>query len=130
MMNSLKLREMLNNLGSRISQLDNDYATKVRDVVMPSNPDSSPLSVARGAVGYGAGFPLFQGPGEILDEMTGLPRQARSMGERAIQYSPMVTSAAARYVLPGAGLTAAGAGLADLTANFYESMSNTPVLES
>ena len=113
-MNSLKLREMLSNLGRRIDQFDNDYATRVRDVVMPSNPDGTPMSVARGAVGFGIGHPLFKGPSDVLDRDTGRPRPPEIWQETVGSYLPLATSAAARYVAPAAGVTAAGMGLMEI----------------
>ena len=113
-MNNIKLKEMLADLGRYINQADNNYATKVRDVIMPSTPDGSKLSVGRGLVGYGAGFPAFQGPADIIDEMTGLPRAAANINERLMSYAPIATGVTARYIVPGAGMTMAGQALANL----------------
>ena len=119
-MNRSKLQEMLNTLGQYIKQADNDYATRVRDVVMPSNPDGSTMSVGRGLVGYGAGFPAFQGPADIIDEMTGLPRPAASTAEKLMSYAPIATGVTARYVVPGAGVAMAGQALANLLSSDEE----------
>ena len=48
--------------------------------------------------------------------------------EYIMGYGFPAAGATARYVVPGAGLTAAGMGLAELTGQFYDQASNTPVL--
>ena len=120
-----QLREMLGNLGSRLNQFDVNYAEKVRDLVMAKPGDSSPMGVARSMTGLVAGTPLSSPITFGLDDHV-----ANTFAERAARIGIPTASATARYVVPGAMITAAGAGLADLTQNFYDSMSETPVLPS
>ena len=122
----------LANLGKRLQQFDERYAEKVRDLVM-TEPDGSKLTTARNFVGGLAGFPAQHvTPVMEMDQARSLLQAGIPMGlaEGVMGAVPGTVGATARYVVPGAMITAAGAGLADLTSNFYESMSNTPVLPS
>lgn len=120
-----QLREMLGNLGSRLNQFDENYADKVATLVMAPEGDSSPLGVARSMTGMVVGSPLTDRIRFGHDDHV-----ANTFAERAVRIGVPAASATARYVVPGAMITAAGAGLADLTQNFYDSMSDTPVLPS
>jgi hypothetical protein len=118
-------------IGKRLQEFDDRYAEKVRDLIIPKAQDNSARSLAGGIMGT----PLSHGPAGVqfsLDEMKGISQMGIPIGaaEAAMGYAPLVASATARYVVPGAMITAAGAGLSDLTQNFYDSMSNTPVLPS
>ena len=109
-MNSLKLREMLGNLGSRIDDLDTAYANKVRNFIVPNESTGSKLDVIRGLTGEVVGAPLsrpfpIDGQPESMLEAAAL---------RGIQVGIPAASATARYVVPAAGVTAAGMGLMEI----------------
>ena len=53
---------------------------------------------------------------------------ASNLNERVLEAASLLGSAGVRYAAPAGMITAAGAGLADLTQNLYESMSEQPVL--
>ena len=112
-------------IGQRIRNFDDAYANKVRDLIAGDaveGPRVAASELLAAPLTYGTGLGegtrgFRQDPrGYLLDNGAVLGAQA--------------ASATARYVVPGAMITAAGAGLADLTQNFYDSMSNTPVLPS
>lgn len=121
-----QLREMLNNLGGRIREFDDAYAEKVRNLVMAPQGDSSPMGVARSMAGAMMGSPITYGPAKVVTN--GVERMPETIQEKLIGYGIPTIGATARYVVPGAGLTAAGMGLAELTGQFYDQASNTPVL--
>lgn len=119
-------------IGKRLGKLDERYAQAVRDRIM-KEPDGSKLTTLRNTIGAFAGSPVgFEKPQMSLDEMRGILSAGIPMGaaEAVLGSVPAAAGITARYVVPGAMITAAGAGLADLTQNFYDSMSNTPVLPS
>jgi hypothetical protein len=113
---------MLGNLGQRLRSFDDQYAHRVREAVIPSNPDGSMMSVGRGMAGGIIGTPLTYGLPEI--DRPGGPR----MIDRAAQLGMPAASATVRYVIPAAGLTAAGMQLAELTGGLYDYASEKPVL--
>ena len=102
---------MLANLGSRIRQIDDAYAQKVQDLIIPDSPSGSPLSVIRSMGGAIVGSPLTHG----LPQLDANPR----MIERVAQYAIPATSATVRYALPVAGVTLAGQQLLELTNRLY-----------
>ena len=118
-----QLREMLGNLGSRIREVDDTYGNKVQQLIQ-GNSDEGP----RRAIAEIVSAPLTYGMATSSHSIKDNP--LKFLGDHAAALGIQGASAGVRYGLPAAGLTAAGAGLVDLTANFYESMSNTPVLES
>jgi len=123
-MNNLKLREMLGNLGNRIREVDDTYADKVKHFLMPSETSNHPVNIGR-QVGAELGGgrlsePVYFGKDNHL---------ASTFEEHVTRGIARSAAIGTRYSLPAAGLTAAGAGLADLTANFYESMDEkTPIV--
>ena len=119
-------------LGKRLGELDERYAEKVRDLVM-TEPDGSKLTTLRNTLGVFAGSPVgYAAPDIKMEDARKILEMGIPMGaaERVLGSVPAAAGITARYVVPGAMITAAGAGLADLTQNFYDSMSNTPVLPS
>ena len=112
-------------IGKRLGELDKQYADKVRDFIVPNKPDGSAISVGRGMTGHILGSPLAAKITFGEDE-----HMAQTLAEKLVRGAVPAASATARYVVPGAMMTAAGAGLADLTQNFYDSMADTPVLPS
>lgn len=113
----VQLAEMLYALGDRVTgaaktagkklkQFDDRYAEVVRDTVMPSKPDSSPMSAFRGMAGATMGAPLGHGLADISDD----PRLVNQL----LKYGVPAVSATTRYVLPAAGLTYAGQELSQL----------------
>lgn len=112
-------------LGRQLGEFDKKYAHAVRDLIVPDKPDGSVMSVGRGMTGMVVGSPLAAPIRFGADDHV-----AASLAEKLVRGAIPAASATARYVVPGAMITAAGAGLADLTQNFYDSMSNTPVLPS
>ena len=115
-----QLQEMLGNLGQRLRSFDDQYAQRVREAVIPSNPDGSMMSVGRGMAGLIVGSPLTRGLPDIGND----PRMIDKMAQLAIP----ATSATVRYAIPAAGLTAAGMQLAQLTNGLYDYASEKPVL--
>ncbi len=115
-----QLQEMLGNLGQRIRSFDDQYAQRVREAVIPSNPDGSMMSVGRGMTGLVVGSPLTRGLPDIGND----PRMIDRMAQLAIP----AASATVRYGIPAAGLTAAGMQLAQLTGGLYDYASEQPVL--
>ena len=115
-----QLQEMLGNLGQRLRSFDDQYAHRVREAVIPSNPDGSMMSVGRGMAGLIVGSPLTRGLPDIGND----PRMIDRMAQLAIP----ATSATVRYGIPAAGLTAAGMQLAELTGGLYDYASDKPVL--
>ena len=122
-MSRAKLTEMLSNLGGRLDEFDRSYADKVRNLIMAEQGDSSPMGVARGMTGLVVGSPLTDPITFGLDEHV-----ANNLTEKVVRAGMPATSALVRYGLPTAGLTAAGMGVAELTGQFYDQASNTPVL--
>ena len=115
-----QLQEMLGNLGQRLRSFDDQYAQRVREAVIPSNPDGSMMSVARGMAGGVIGAPLTHGLADVSQD----PR----IVNQVLKYAVPATSATVRYGIPAAGLTAAGMQLAELTNGMYEYASDKPVL--
>ena len=118
-----RVREGLEALGRRAVDFDRAYADKVKAFIDPEEYSSAPLNIARQMGADIAGLPL-------SERVTIEGRLPNTMSERAIEAAALLGSAGARYAAPAGLITAAGAGLADLTQNLYDSMSNTPVLPS
>ena len=116
-----QLREMLGNLGERIRNLDDAYADKVREAIQGDAQDGP-----RRALSEVLAAPLTYGLGQSSHSFKTNPKGA------LLDYGAIAgmqgLSAATRYGIPAAGLTAAGMGLAELTGQFYDQASNTPVL--
>ena len=119
-----QLREMFGNLGNRLRTIDDAYADKVLNMVAPDPEMTGPRRVVGEVISAPLGYGVGKSSINPDENMKGY--LAETMGAYAIP----AASATARYVVPGAMITAAGAGLADLTQNFYDSMSDTPVLPS
>lgn len=117
------VREGLEALGKRAVDFDRAYADKAKAFIAPKNSSDHPISIARDISAEVVGMPLSERA--YIDG-----RLPNTMSERAIEASALLGSAGARYAAPAGLITAAGAGLADLTQNLYDSMSNTPVLPS
>ncbi len=115
-----QLQEMLGNLGQRLRSFDDQYAQRVREAVIPSNPDGSMMSVGRGMAGSVMGAPLTHGLADVSQD----PR----MVNQVLKYAVPATSATVRYGIPAAGLTAAGMQLAQLTGGLYDYASEQPLL--
>ena len=111
-------------LGQRIRDFDDAYAAKVADLIRGEAKDGS-----RRVASELVSTPLTYGMGEGSSHAFKDNPKGYLMDNAAI-LGLLGASAGTRYVVPGAMITAAGAGLADLTQNFYDSMSNTPVLPS
>ena len=115
---------MLGNLSSRIREVDDSYADKVKQFLMPSQTSNHPVNIGRqiGAELGGGKLsePVYFGEDNHL---------ASTIGEHATRAIARSAAVGTRYGIPAVGLTAAGAGLADLTQNFYESMDEkTPIV--
>lgn len=130
--------EMLKTIGQKVLNLfkaggksfqdfDDAYAEKVRNVVMPDNPDGSLGSVARSMGGLFMGSPVTHGPAPVRYEDGGYG-SPRNVVEAIGAYGIPAIGATARYVVPGSVITAGAAGIADLTQNLYDSASDIPVL--
>ena len=132
MSRAAQLKEMLSNLGSRIRSVDDAYAQRVSDLIYPKTADAKYRGTREVIDGLVA-QPLFRGPTQAefnLDEMRGLVSKGIPVGmaENVVGYLPVATSAAVRYGIPAAGLTAAGQALANLTGDLYDTASETPIL--
>ncbi len=107
--------ELLSRGGNKIREFDDAYAAKVREAVMPSNPDGSMMSVGRNMVGATIGAPLTHGLSDVSQD----PR----MINQVLKYAVPATSAGVRYGLPAAGAV----GLAELTGNLYDYASDQTI---
>lgn len=85
--------------GEKLGEFDDMYAKAIRDTVTPEQAAENPFNAARG---YAAGF-------------IGMDRNLEKEGLHPAQKAVAVSS---RYVLPAAGVTAAGMALYDLTNQF------------
>ena len=119
-------------IGKRLGEFDERYAEKVRDLVM-TEPDGSRLTTLRNVAGALAGSPVgYAKPEFSLEEARGILNAGIPMGaaEAVMGSVPAAVGISARYVAPAGLITAAGAGLADLTQNLYDSIEERPVLPS
>ncbi len=113
---------MLGNLGSRIREFDDSYGNKVQNLIQGNSNDGP-----RRAIAETVSVPLTYGMATSSHSLKDNP--LNYLADHAVSLSMQGASAGVRYGLPAAGLTAAGAGLADLTQNFYESMDEkTPIV--
>ena len=117
-----QLREMLGNLGERIRNLDDAYADKVLNMMAPDPNMEGPRRIIGEVISAPLGYGVAKSSIDPKENMKGY------LAETVGAYAIPATSAAVRYGLPAAGLTAAGMGLAELTGQFYDQASNTPVL--
>ena len=101
---------MLRKAYQALEDFDNRYAEAVQDFVAGPVEAEGPIALARKGVGTVVGNPLrpydfeFTGKEGLKDVLIG----------RSIQGLGPVGGFTARYALPGAGITAAGAGLVEL----------------
>ena len=117
-----QLQEMLGNLGQRLRSFDDQYAQRVENAIAVNNPDGKPMSTVRNTVAPVIGAPLTYGL-PVIDRPGG-----PTLIDRAAQLAIPASSATVRYVIPAAGLTAAGMQLAQLTNGMYDYASEQPLL--
>ena len=88
--------------------LDDDYSATIADMYKGANP-------AVQAVGYmvGGAHPSLR-KAIMQDRPIGPETRMQQLGRNAMEYGIPVVNAVPKYVLPAAGVTAAGAGLLEL----------------
>ena len=106
---------ILRDLLEKFRQMDDAYAGKVRQTIMPNSPDGSMMSVARSGVGAVLGAPVTRGLADVSDD----PRMINQVAKYAIP----AASIGARYVMPAVALK----GVADLTAGLYDAASDVEI---
>ena len=99
------MREQLRKAGNKLRAMDDAYTTKINAMYK----DANPVVQAAGAM-IGGGHPsLRKGDGSDIEN-----KYARA----AYEYGMPAVAAVPKYVLPAAGVTLAGKGLLDLSAQF------------
>ena len=106
---------ILSKLLDKFRQMDDAYAGKVRQIIMPKQPDGSMMSVARSGVGAVLGAPVTRGLADVSDD----PRMINQVAKYAIP----AASIGARYVMPAVALK----GVADLTGDLYDATSEVEI---
>ena len=106
---------ILSKLLEKVRQIDDAYAGKVRQTIMPNQPDGSMMSVARSRAGEVLGTPVTRGLADVGSDP--------SIMNQVAKYAVPAASIGARYGLP----LAAAAGIADLTGRVYDAASEVEV---
>ena len=114
---------ILSKLLDKFRQMDDAYAGKVRQIIMPNQPDGSMMSVARSGAGAVLGAPITHGV--ATPDVDKLVNPGMYRAQQAAAYGVPVASAAFRYGLP----LAAAAGVADLTGRVYDAASDVEVFQ-
>ena len=114
---------ILTDLLEKFRQIDDKYAGKVRQIIMPNQPDGSMMSVARSGMGAVLGAPITHGV--ATPDVDKLVNPGMYRAQQAAAYGVPVASAAFRYGLP----LAAAAGVADLTGRVYDAASDVEVFQ-
>ena len=112
---------ILSKLLDKFRQMDDAYAGKVRQTIMPNSPDGSMMSVARSTAGAVLGAPITHGV--ATPDVDKLVNPGMYRAQQAAAFGVPVASAAFRYGLP----LAAAAGVADLTGRVYDAASEVEV---
>lgn len=120
-----RLGDMLDNLGQRIREFDNAYATRVRGMIVPETA-GAPFGTTRSIIGNTLGYPATYAPAK--SDIDPAINRLGYLAQTGYAYGAPVVSVAARYGLPTVGLTTAGIGLANLTGDFYDYASDQPVI--
>ena len=109
-----QLMEMLGALGNRIRDVDDKYAAAVKERLSVPREElgNSRINILRNMAAEVIGSPVTRGLGEAVYDTNNMGQRILHEG---LRYGAPVASAGVRYVLPAAGVTAAGKGLYDLT---------------